>query len=529
MQQEFYTDKGMVEVRWGQSAEKKHIGGHPEHLKTIRVAAYCRVSTDLDEQADSFELQKRYYCRLIKNTPGWRLAGIYADQGITGTQCSQRTGFQRMIRHCEEGKIDRIFCKSISRFARNTVDLLETVRILKEQGVGVVFEKEGIDTLSIQSDFILSTIAAIAQEESRSISENMIWSFKKRFQQGIPVFKRILGYNIEKHGYEKAITINEEEAAVVREIYDLALQGMGYTAIARIMMRKGYKTVEGRSEWTTDSVRGILKNERYTGHVLCQKTYTANYLTHKTIRNKGERQQYLIENHHPAIISQETFENVGKLLFNNQKGKTRKRNVYPLSKRVLCGNCGATFHSYLSSNNRRWRCSRSIKSSQLCRTKPIGELEIRQLLLKAFDMRYDLRGRNAVNRLKIDIKMLQENDNIERNRAVLKKELAEALSRESHASIQEKLLAKEERKRIEESLGAQEEFWQLVEEDRGFRTKALDWLETLPRGIQQMKVFFEQFDVGYMRAWVISITILKPFSFSIKWFDNTDTMVILNE
>ncbi len=177
------------------------------------------------------------------NTPAWRLAGIYADQGISGTQMIHRTGFQRMMRHCNEGKIDRIICKSISRFARNTMDLLDSVRELKELGISVIFEKEGIDTMAVQSEFILSTIAAIAQEESRSISENMTWAFKKRFQQGVPMFKKILGYDVSGRGKDRKISINEAASGVVKEVYDEFLKGKGYTEIARLMMSKGYKNL----------------------------------------------------------------------------------------------------------------------------------------------------------------------------------------------------------------------------------------------------------------------------------------------
>jgi len=525
MQKEFITDKGRVEVRWKLPAEQKPIYEHPEQLKTIRVAAYCRVSTNLEEQNDSFELQERHYTRLICSTPGWHLVGIYADQGITGTQRSQRMGFQRLMRHCDEGKIDRILCKSISRFARNTMDLLDTVRILKEQNISVIFEKEGIDTLTLQSEFVLSTIAAIAQEESRSISENMIWSFKKRFEKGIPVFKRILGYNIEGKGVKRRIIINEDEATIVREIYDLALKGISYIEIARTMMRKGYKTVRGRSEWTLDSVKGILINERYTGDVLCQKTYTVDYLNHECKRNGGERQQYLIQNHHLSIISHEVYEAVQKLVVKTKTGKTKKRNIYPLTGRVVCGKCGATYHRYYSSNNATWRCSRSLKKSQLCNTERIRDAQLERIMVKGFEMRYDLKDQNIIHKLKLDIKRLQDEDNIERSRVILKRELTEALNKELHASNEGREVAAEKRYIIEGKLKEQEQFWSLIEKDRGYRTQTLEWLDQLSRGENRMAAFFEQLNIDHMRAWVIGITVLSPFSFAIKWFDDTKTMV----
>lgn len=526
MQQEFYTDKGIVEVR-GEPPGKQKMHAHSNGLKTIRVAAYCRVSTDLDVQTDSFELQERHYTQLINNTPGWHLAGIYSDQGITGTQRSRRTGFQRMLRHCGEGKIERILCKSISRFARNTMDLLDTVRILKEKNISVIFEKEGIDTLSVQSEFILSTIAAIAQDESRSISENMIWSFQRRFQRGMPVFKRILGYNIERNGTEKKITINEQEAVVVREIYDLALEGMGYIAIARVMMGKGYKTTVGKSEWSTDCVKGILKNERYTGDVLCQKTFTSDYLSHKCKRNKGEAQQYLIESHHPAIINHQMFESVQTLLKSTPRRNTKKRTIYPLSGRVSCGDCGANYHLYGSECDGRWKCSRSIKSKELCHAESINEVDLKKILLMAFELRYNLMDHNAIHKLKLDITRVQDDDNVERSRVILKRELTEALTEELQASDEERKWAIKNRIIVEGKIKEKEQFWDLLEKDRSFRKNGLMWLDRLPRGEDRMKVFFEEFNLEYIRAWVLSITILTPISFSIKWFDDTKTRINL--
>ena len=501
MHKKVYANNDKVEFLWEPVVVEKHLSEKPDHLKMIRVAAYCRVSTELDVQTDSFELQESYYTQLICNTPGWRNAGIYIDQGISGTQRSQRMGFQRMIRHCEESKIDRILCKSISRFARNTTDLLETVRLLKKLNISVIFEKECIDTLSVQSEFLLSTIAAIAQEESRSISENMNWSFKKRFQRGIPIFRRILGYNIEGKGNERQITINKKEAAIVHEIYDLALDGKRYSTIARMMMQKNYKTAKGRSEWTLDTVKGILTNERYTGGALCQKTYTPDYLTHKYIRNNGARQQYFIENHHHEIISHEMFYLVQNTVIKNKTGKNKKNKVYPLSARVICGNCGANYHRYSSYNNGTWKCSRSIKSKNLCGTQSILESQLDSIMLKALEMRYDLKDKNIIHKLKLDIKGLQDDDNIENDRVILKRELAEALSKELYVASEDCEVAKEKRIVIEEKLKKQEQFWNLIEEDRVYRAETLEWLSKLPFGENRMNIFFKELNIEYMRAW----------------------------
>lgn len=525
MKNEGTIDNRNVEVIWNPSIKtsRKKNGVHKQ--AQMRVAIYSRVSTDLEEQTDSFELQQRHYEKLIANNPGWRLAGVYADKGISGTSRSQRVGFQRMMRHCEEGRIDRVLCKSVSRLARNTGDLLDTVRQLKELNVSVFFEKEGIDTLSEQSEFLISTIAAIAQEESRSISENMAWSFKKRFQQGIPVFKRIMGYDISGKGSERIISINEEEAEVVREIYQLALDGLGFNAIARIMMQKGYKTFEGKTEWSSDRVKGILKNERYTGDVLCQKTYTADYLTHETIRNNGEEQQYLIENNHPAIISHETFEEVQKLFLNNKRGGIKKNVTYPFSSRIICGECGANYHRYISWPNARWGCSRSIKSHKLCNTENVLDSDIEKALLKSFYERYDISDKRFIHKVKQDLITATNHDNIEHRRSKLKRNLTVALYKEIHTNGEKNSMARAERIIIEENLKDNEELWMLLEKDRSWRVKALAWLEELPKGEDEIKTFFNDLDSSYMRAWIISIKVLSPKSFRIRWLDDTETTV----
>lgn len=519
------TSKRNVEVLWDPPDSPADDCGKNNFEKNTRVAAYCRVSTALDDQTDSFELQEQYYTRLILSRPGWKLAGIYADKGISGTQRKQRTGFERMLRHCEEGKIDRIICKSISRFARNTADLLEVIRNLKQLNIGVVFEKEGIDTLCVEGEFLLSTIAAIAQDESRSISENMTWAFQKRFQQGIPVFQKLLGYNIEKKRGEKIITINEQEAAIVREIYSLKLEGMNYTDIARLMIKKGYKNIRGNNEWSFDLIKGILTNERYTGDVLCQKTYTENYITHKTKRNDSAVKQYFIENHHPPIISREMFYKVQELISSKKTYQKSPKVSYPFSGRIYCGKCRARYHRYIPGKNAKWKCSRSMKSNLLCDCEPINENVLKNALIKAFDIRYNLSEKSSIYKLELDIKRLQEYDNIERSRIILKKELSEALRNELHTTNSHDL--KQKRLAIENQMEAHEKFWAFLEKDRMFRTTALKWIEELPHGKERMKVFFEQFNMEYIRAWVIEVTILSPIIYAIKWFDNTEIKIEL--
>lgn len=517
-----------VEVLW---ADVNPIGLDKNELKLVkplRVAAYCRVSTELEEQNESFEMQEKYYTRLIMNTPAWRLAGIYADQGISGTQKIHRTGFQRMMRHCNEGKIDRIICKSISRFARNTMDLLDSVRELKELGISVIFEKEGIDTMAVQSEFILSTIAAIAQEESRSISENMTWAFKKRFQQGVPMFKKILGYDVSGRGKDRKISINKPEARIVKEVYDEFLNGKGYTEIARFMMSKGNKNLGGKSEWTLDTVKGILTNERYKGDVLCQKTYTENYLSHKTLRNKGEKKQYYIKNHHQEIIDRDVFDKVQNIIGSTKaSSKSKQRIVYPLSGRISCGVCGANYHRYNASNYARWICSRRNKDKKLCSAKSVSESDLEKAMLKALDLRYDFSGEHFIHRMKLDIKRIHDFDDIERKRVILKREIREVISQSIKTKDEELLRLESKKEELEQSLMDLEAYWSLLEKDRDKRAATLTWMEALPRNEHKLAAFFKELNIEYMRAWVIGVKILSPISFAVEWFDNSMTQVEL--
>jgi site-specific DNA recombinase len=496
----------------------------------MRVAAYCRVSTDLEEQKESFKTQEEYYTSLITKTPGWYPVGVYADRGISGTQRKNRNGFQRMIRHCEEGKIDKIICKSISRFSRNTLDLIEVLRRLKEMGISVFFEKERLDTFSGQSEFLISTLAAIAQEESRSISENMTWSFKKRFQRGDPVFKKLLGYDVMGRSERRKVSINKNEVNVVKEIYALALQGKDLTDIARMMIRKGYKKANGRNDWSSDYVRGILSNERYTGDVLCQKTYTRDHLTHKRVINRGEVQQYYIEDYHLGIIGREVFEAVQKAIASGKKEKPPDKNVYPLSSKIACGSCGAIYHRYSSHYNPMWMCSKKLKSIDLCDSDGIREDQFDKIMLKAFEARYGLWDQYIVHKLKVDINQFQDEDHLEYLRTNLKDELYEALKKEISANDEhERALIVKHRIKIEERLEEQERFWCLLEKDREIRKEILKWLEGFSGGVKKLEQFLQQFSMVYRLAWVIGITVLSKGKFLIRWCDNTEDLVEIED
>ncbi|MFC0475596.1 recombinase family protein [Robertmurraya beringensis] len=314
-----------------------------------RIAVYARVSTASEMQASSYELQVAYYKDYVSKNPAWQLVDVYADEGISGTSTKNRTEFNRMIQDCEEGRIDYILTKSISRFARNTLDCISRIRMLKslKPAVGVFFEKENIDTLDSKSELFLTILSSMAQEESRSVSENTKWGVQKRFQQGIVHMPTIffLGYDTDEDG---EIVINEEQAEVVRRIFREYLEGKGCPSIAKGLMRDGIKTGKGNKTWTGDSVYKILRQEKYQGHCLAQKTVTIDFLSHKRVRNNDIQPQYFVKNTHPAIISEETFEAVQqemkrrRLMMKDPDEKYRQHfsSVSPFSNQFYCGECG---------------------------------------------------------------------------------------------------------------------------------------------------------------------------------------------
>lgn len=306
----------------------------------IRVAAYCRVSTGDESQQTSYTSQKAYYSNLIHSKAGWKFAGLYADEGISGTSIVRRTQFNQMIQDAKDGKIDYIVTKSISRFARNTLDTLTYVRELKELNpkVGIFFEKENIDTLDVRGEMVLTVLAAIAQEESHSISENIRWGIRKRFQAGIPQvnLNRLLGYSIGENG---EWTIDEKQAEVVRSIYAEFNNGLSANAIARRLNEAEISTVLG-NKWKAATVLNILRNEKYVGDVEMQKTFTKDFLSHSSEKNTGELPKFYIENHHVAIIGRDEWEKARERLGNRSRGRDRKDDK---EKGILFGNvtCGA--------------------------------------------------------------------------------------------------------------------------------------------------------------------------------------------
>ena len=309
-----------------------------------KVAAYARVSTDSEEQLTSYTAQVDYYTKLITKNPEWRFVKVYTDEGITATNTKHRTGFKEMIADALAGKIDLIVTKSVSRFARNTVDSLVTVRQLRDKGIEVYFEKENIYTLDSKGELFLTIMSSIAQEESRSISENVTWGQRKRFQDGkisLP-YSSFLGY---KKGADDLPEIVPEEAETVRLIYKLFMQGKTVNRIANYLTENGILTPKGKNKWCTTTIESILTNEKYKGSAILQKTFTVDFLQKKKKKNEGEVPQYRIEESHPAIIEPKEWDLVQAEMIRRKSRGKHHNSLSPFSAKIVCGDCGNFYGS----------------------------------------------------------------------------------------------------------------------------------------------------------------------------------------
>ena len=373
----------------------------------LRVAAYCRVSTAQEEQQNSYQVQITYYTDLINRKKEWTLAGVFADEGISGTQTKKRTEFNRMIRMCRNKKIDLVITKSISRFARNTVDCLEYVRQLKDLGIGVIFEKENINTLTMTSEFMVALYGSFAQAESESISKNVSWGKEKAYREGKVQFqyKYLLGY---KKGTDGKPEIVPEEAEIVRLIYTLFLDGYSMTRIKKILENKGYLTAQGKKVWNESLIRSILKNEKYVGDALLQKTFTSDCITHKVVKNHGERPMYLVTDHHVPIVDRDTYNRVQQeLARRSSKRKVSDKTTteqgkysskYALTELLICGHCGTPYRrtTWAARGKKQivWRCiSRLEHGKKYCPDSPtIKEENLHQGIIKAINNYYSCRN-----------------------------------------------------------------------------------------------------------------------------------------
>ena len=378
----------------------------PETLRAARdgkkrVASYCRVSTDSEEQLNSYEAQKNYYTQKIEDNPDWEMAGIYADEGITGTSTRKRAEFNKMITACKRGRIDLILTKSLSRLARNTVDCLETVRLLKANGIGVYFEKENINTLTESSEFLITLFSGFAQAESESLSKNVAWGKAKSAEAGKVTFqyKKMLGY---RKGADGQPEIVPEEAEVIKRIYHRYLDGCTLGQIKRELDEDKVPTAQGVDSWSPAIIHNILTNEKYIGDALLQKTYITDCISKKVKKNQGERAMYYVENNHPAIISREMFDQVrneitrrsSKRKVLQKSGKTelgKYSGKYALTELLVCGECGSPYKRVTWARNGKkrivWRCvSRLEFGTKYCHNSPtLDESKLHSAILAAMN------------------------------------------------------------------------------------------------------------------------------------------------
>lgn len=379
---------------------KRSILVDKEKYHQKRVAAYCRVSTDSEEQLTSYVNQKKFYTDMIARNTEWQFAGLYADEGISGTRADKRPEFNNMIKACLAGKIDYIITKSVSRFARNTVDCLDYVRMLRAKGIGIFFEEQNIDTLKSDSELYLIIYAGFAQSESESISKNITWSYRKNFEDGKPIFmyKRLLGYQKGEDGEPEIVP---QEAEIVERIFAMYLSGMTVDVISRQLQSEHIVIPSKKFSFGKNMVMNILKNEKYCGDCILQKTVTVDCISKTRKKNEGEAPMYIVENSHPAIISREMFNRAQEELSKRkarspQSQKTAitasgKYSKYALTDVLICAECGSRYKrvTWTSLGQKRivWRCvNRLDNGKKYCQHSPtLSESALQEAIVRALN------------------------------------------------------------------------------------------------------------------------------------------------
>jgi len=378
----------------------------PQEARKLRVAAYARVSSDSSDQLNSFMAQTSHYAELISAREDWTMADIYADEGISGTSSTKRPEFQRLISDCKKGRVDRILVKSISRFARNAKDCLETIRALKAIGVSVYFEEQNIDTAEMSGELLTAVFAAIAQKESESISGNMRWSYKHRMQSGtfLPS-STAYGYVIQGRSY----VIDEAQAQVVRQIFSDYLAGMSMNSIAEKLNEANVPAkVNGQErEWRHNTVSYILSNEKYIGDSLWQKSYTTQTLPAQRYKNKGECEQYYARETHPPIIDLKTFQAAQDLRARRNRLVDTKCIENAFNQRIFCGHCGSIFRKKLTRGKMFWVCRRHITDKSSCPVTQIPESQLQEAFLRAYH-KLKVHGSQILHQMLADLQTVRE-------------------------------------------------------------------------------------------------------------------------
>lgn len=484
----------------------------PEQARTLlRIAPYCRVSSGSDDQQHSFAAQMQYYTELVQKHPDWELVDIYADEGITGTSTERREEFQRLMQDCARGKIDRIITKSVSRFARNTVDCLSAVRQLSAMGVSVLFEKEQIDTAKMSSEIMLALTGTQAQDESFAISTNMRWSYEKRMRSGeFNGCYTPYGYRFQ----DRKLTIYEPEAVVVQQIFEMYLSGYGISRITRCLKEREVPHRYGEKEWNYDTVDYILRNERYMGDALLQKTYTTNTLPARQKENRGQKTKYYIENSHPAIITREQFQTVAALL-KTRVSPSQTTDPHSLSGLIRCGECGHPFRRRCDATTAYWKCARRDKGSTTCTPIRVDEDDVITALIRLVNLLREHSGQIIAPTVAA-LETAQSRANGTQHKVYeIDKEIA-SLKRQDHGLTQlqnmgildasdfaaqhNELANRVSKLRIQRS--------KLLNLDKGDDT--LNQLRTLADTIGGMEVPMVQFDEPLIRSVVEKVVVVSP-------------------
>lgn len=497
--------------------------------RQLRVAAYCRVSTDDEEQLTSYEAQKNYYTDKIMTNKEWTMAGIFADEGITGTSARKRPEFLRMIRQCKQGKIDIVLTKSISRFARNTVDCLNYVRALKELGIAVIFEKENMNTLEIDSEILITMLGAFAQSESESISANVRWGIRQAMKEGKATiqYKYLYGYRKGDDGKPEIIP---NQAEVVRKIYDLFLSGTPVRGIQEYLNENAVPNINDEPKWARSAIDSILTNEKYCGDVLLQKTYIDDCINKKVKKNTGQLPMYLVQNHHEGIISRETFDaaqaelarrSVGKSPSkkNAPTGRSRYSSKYALSDRLYCGECGTryqrcTWRNRDGSKRIVWRCvSRVDYGNKYCHDSPtLDEEPLHRAILAAINSAvkdkdsiiYNLKSAMEKELAPVagqQLSLSEIDSQLERLNTEFSKVLAEASESGDQAAYSDKF---REIMQKQTALKAQRNEIQRMLAESG---KAADHIDQCRQAAEVMPVAITEWDEALIRQVVESVTV----------------------
>lgn len=498
-----------------------------------RVAAYARVSTDRDEQLTSYEAQVSYYTNYIKSREDWEFVGMYSDEGISGTSAKKRPGFTRMINDALDGKIDLLIAKSLSRFCRNTVDSLTTIRKLKAAGVECYFEKESIWTMDTKGELLITILSSLAQEESRSISENVKWGKRKSFADGkvcVP-FSHLLGY---ERGSDGNLAINNEQAETVRLIYRLFLSGLSYNAIAKELMKRGIKSPMGKDKWHQQTVLSILKSEKMKGDALLQKTYIEDFLTKKQVKNRGVIPQYYVTGNHEAIIAPETFDLVQVEIARRKTERKKYSGVSIFSSRIKCGECGAWFGSKVWHSNDRyrrviWQCNHKFEGKK-CSTPHFTEDEIKEMFVEAFNRLFESRA-GIIENIKTVQETICNTGALEKERDRLTNEM-QVLSEMAKNAIRENATIAQDQgeyqkrydevvKRYEDAKADYEVTVKQIEE----QAVKSSMLTSFSRELRKQETILEEFDEGLWGTLVDFIIVHSREDVRVTFKDGTEVQI----